>query len=390
MVKGRKVYLDYAATTPVDPRVVAEMMPYLSKEFGNTESLHEWGERQRDVLERSRADIAKLIGAGDDEVVFTASATESNNLALKGTMTANRQRGNHLVISEIEHDCVLNSARWLEKEGYRVSRVGVDRHGLVDMEKLQKLVGPETVMVSIIHGNNEIGVIQDIEKIGSWCRERGVYFHTDASQSFGKKLIDVEKMKIDLLTASSHKIYGPKGAAILYVRKGVRLEPIIHGGGQEGGLRSGTVNVAAIAGMAAAAKLAYKEREEEETRISKLRDKLIYGILDNISGTQLNGPAERRLSNNANISFEYVEGESLALELSGRGVACSTGSACSSRSLEPSHVLLALGLDHKMAHGSLRFSLGRWTTKEDIDYVLQVLPEVVEKFRIISPFKKDE
>lgn len=385
-MKRRKVYLDYAATTPVDARVLKVMQPYFDRYYGNTMSLHQDGIKSADGVEEAREIIAKFLNAKSEEIVFTGSATESNNLALKGVAEANPNR-KKIIISTIEHDCVRNSAIWLRGRGYKLVMVPVDKKGFIDFKFLEKEIDSETLIVSIIHGNNEVGTIQDIGRIGKLCRKRGVYFHTDASQSFGKVLIDVEEMNIDLLTASSHKIYGPKGAAVLYVREGVKINPVIHGGGHEGGLRSATVNVPAIVGMGKAVEICQKSLKTENERMKKLREKLIKGILKTIPDCWLNGDKEERLVNNVNISFERVEGESILMELSSRGIICSTGSACSSNSLEPSHVLLAMGLSAPEAHGSLRFSLGRWTSETDIDYVLKVLPLVIKKIRRISPFK---
>jgi len=386
-MKKREVYLDYAATTPVDPRVVKAMEPYFNQKFGNTMSLHSSGYKVSEAVEKSREIIAKALKAEDsEEIVFTGSATESNNLALKGLAEANPEK-KKIIISAIEHDCVRNSAFWLRRQGYKVMILPVDKKGKVKMEDLKKEIDKDTLLVSIIHGSNEVGTIQDIGRIGEVCRKAGVYFHTDASQSFGKIKIDVKAMKIDLLTASSHKIYGPKGVAILYVRDGIKINPILHGGGHEGGLRSSTANVGAIVGMGRAVEICDREREKENKRLAGLRDKLISGILNSVDNCWLNGEEKERLPNNVNISFEKVEGESLLMELSNRGIMCSTGSACSSNSLEPSHVLLAMGLNAPEAHGSLRFSLGRWTKEADINYVLEVLPIVIKKIRRISPFK---
>ncbi|HWS49032.1 MAG TPA: cysteine desulfurase family protein [Candidatus Methanoperedens sp.] len=385
-MKKQKIYLDYAATTPVDPRVVKVMMPYFNQNYGNSMSLHEYGFKSSEAVERSRTIIAKALNASDDEIVFTGSATESNNLALKGLVEANPNK-RKLIISSIEHDCVRNSAIWLRGKGYKVVMLSVDKKGFVDFEELKMEIDDDTLVVSIIHGSNEMGTIQDIKKIGELCRDRGVYFHTDASQSFGKVVIDVKDMKIDLLTASSHKIYGPKGVAILYVRDGIKINPIMHGGGHEGNLRSSTVNVPAIVGMGKAVELCVKNMKAENERLTKLRDKLIKGILSTINDCWLNGDEKRRLSNNVNISFERVEGESILMELSNRGIMCSTGSACSSNNLEPSHVLLAMGLSSPEAHGSLRFSLGRYTTESEINYMLKTLPVVLKKMRKMSPFK---
>jgi len=385
-MKKRKVYLDYAATTPVDSRVVKIMLPYFSLYYGNTMSLHSEGIKTSEAVERARGIMAKALNAKNEEIVFTGSATESNNLALKGLAEANPEK-KKIIISSIEHDCVRNSAIWLRAKGYKVVMLPVDKKGKIDFEALKKEIDETTLLVSIIHGSNEVGTIQNIGKIGELCRERGVYFHTDASQSFGKVPIDVKAMKIDLLTASSHKIYGPKGVAILYVREGVKINPIMHGGGHEGGLRSSTVNVPAIVGMGKAVEIMEKSKAEN-LKIKKLRDKLIRGVLKTIPDCWLNGNEKDRLNNNANFSFERVEGESLLMELSNRGISVSTGSACSSNNLAPSHVLLAMGLTPAQAHGSLRFSLGRGTSEADINYVLKVLLIVVKKIRKMSPFKK--
>jgi cysteine desulfurase len=385
--KIKRIYLDYAATTPVDPRVLKAMEPYFSEKFGNTMSLHSFGQEAKTALEESREIVADLMGAKPSEVIFTSSATESNNLALKGVAFANRKKGNHIIISSIEHSCIMESAKWLEQQGFEITRLKVDKYGLVDPEDVKKAIKKETILVSIMHANNEIGTIEPIEEIGKICKERGVYFHTDAAQSFGKIPINVSKMNIDLMTVSSHKMYGPKGAAALFVREGTKIEPILHGGGHEVGLRSSTVNVAAIVGFAEACKICKKEMEKEAKRLTKLRDKLIKGVLEKIPGSHLNGHPTKRLPNNANFWFEGVEGESIVIQLDLLGIAASTGSACSSEKLEPSHVLLAIGLRPEQAHGSLRLSLGRWTKEKEIDYVLKVLPKVIDKLRKISPIK---
>lgn len=385
----KKIYFDYAATTPVDPRVLKAMAPYFSKKFGNTMSLHGFGREASQVVEKSRKIIADFINAKLEEIYFTSSATESNNLALKGVAFANKYRKKHLIVSRIEHDCVLESSRWLKNQGFEVDYLSVDKYGLVNIDELKKLIKKETVLVSVIHGNNEIGTVQDIKMIGKICHTQNVYFHTDASQSLGKVPIDVKEMNIDLLTASSHKIYGPKGAACLYVRSGVIIEAIIHGGGHEKGLRSSTSNVAAIVGFAKAVEILKNEGATETKKLEKLRNFLIEKILKNIKGTKLNGHLTKRLSNNVNISFSGIEGESMVLELDYQGVAVSTGSACSSRTLKPSHVLTAIGLSHQLAHGSLRISFGRWTTKAEIDKTVQILSKVVNKLRKISPIAYD-
>jgi len=380
--------LDYAATTPVDPRVLKAMLPYFSVKFGNTMSLHSFGQEAKAALEESRAIVADLINAKPNEIIFTSSATESNNLALKGVAFANKNKGRHIIISQIEHACVRETAKWLETQGFEVTRIKVDEYGLVSSEDVKKAIKKETILVSIIHASNEIGTIQPIEEIGRICKERGVYFHTDAVQSLGKIPIDVTKMNIDLLTASSHKMYGPKGAACLFVREGVKIEPILHGGGHEFGLRSSTVNVAAIVGFAKACEICKKEMKKEAERLTKLRDKLIKGVLEKIPGSRLNGHPKMRLPNNANFSFKGVEGEAIVIQLDLLGIAGSTGSACASAKLEPSPILLAIGLKPEQAHGSLRLTLGRWTKEKDIEYVLKVLPKVIKNLRKISPFKK--
>lgn len=363
-------------------------------------SLHSFGQEAKEALEESREVVASFIGARPGEIIFTGSATESNNLALKGIALANKEKGKHIIISPIEHPCVMESAIWLENQGFEITRLKVDKYGQVFPEDVEKAIRKDTILVSIMHANNEIGTIEPIEEIGKVIKSKilnlktKIYFHTDAAQSFGKIPINVDKMNIDLLTASSHKMYGPKGAALLFVREGTKITPLLHGGGHEKGLRSSTVNVAAIVGFAEAVKIAKKEMEKEGKRLTKLRDKLIKGVFKKIPGSYLNGPPaqaghhKKRLQNNANFWFKFIEGESMVIQLDLLGVAASTGSACSSEKLEPSHVLLAIGLKPQEAHGSLRLSLGRWTTEKEINYVLEILPQVIKKLREISPFKK--
>jgi len=392
----KKVYFDYAATTPVDPRVAKAMEPYIKGKFGNTMSLHGFGQEAKLALEKNREKVSQLICAKPNEIIFTGSATESNNLALKGVALArrslgeggfaNKDKGIHIIISQIEHPCVAESAEWLEKQGFEITRLPVDKYGLVNPLDVEKAIKKETILVSIIHGSNEIGTIQPIEEIGKICREKNIYFHTDASQSFGKIPIDVNKMNIDLLTASGHKIYGPKGSALLFIRNGVKIEPILHGGGQERGLRSSTINLPEIVGFAKACEICEKGMKKEADRLEKLRNILIKGVLK-IKESYLNGHPEQRLPNIINFRFSFIEGESLAIQLDLKGIAVSTGSACSSIKLEPSPILLAIGLSPQEAHGSLRISLGRWTTKKEIDYLISVLPGIVENLRKISPFK---
>ncbi len=390
----KQIYFDYAATTPVDPRVKKAMEPFFKEKFGNTMSIHSFGQEAKIALEKSRETVAGLINAKPNEVIFTGSATESNNFVLKGSAFAKASADKHIIISQIEHPCIIETANWLEKQRVKVTRIKVDKNGLVNPLDIKKAIRRDTILVSIIHASNEIGTIQPIEKIGKICRSKRVYFHTDAVQSFGKIPIDVDKMNIDLLTASSHKIYGPKGAACLFIKEGVKIEPILHGGGQEMGLRGSTVNVPAIVGFAKACEICKKEMRKETQRLIKLRDKLTKGILQ-IKDSHLVGPPcgeaghpEKRLPNIANFWFSFIEGESLVIRLDLKGIAVSTGSACSSAKLEPSHVLLAIGLKPQQAHSSLRISLGRWTTEKEIDYLIKVLPNIVKNLRRISPYGK--
>lgn len=388
----KKIYLDYAAATPVDPRVAKKITADLPEIFANTMSFHGFGQSAREVMEQSREVIAEIIGSKNREIIFTGSATESNNLALKGVAFAGRSRnkGNHIIISSVEHSCVMESARWLEGLGFSVTRLPVDKYGEVNPQDVAAAIKPETLLVSVMHANNEIGTIEPIEEIGNICREKGVYFHTDAAQTFGKIPVRVDKLNVDLLTASSQKIYGPKGAALLYVREGVNIQPVIHGGGQEFGLRSGTSNVPAIYGFAQAASIASREMARESRHLRALRDRLEKGILKTVEGSHLNGHPKKRLPNITNIWFEFVEGESMIIQLDLHGIAASTGSACSSAKLLPSHVLLATGLKPQEAHGSLRLSVGRWTKESDVGYALKILPKIITKLREISPFKKNE
>ena len=382
----KKIYMDYAATTPVDPRVLEAMKPYFSKKYGNASSLHSFGQESKKAIDEARQKVAELINANSNNIIFTSCATEANNFAIKGIAYANKNKGNHIITSQIEHHAVLHPCQWLEKQGFKVTYLPVNKYGLVDLNELEKAIRKETILVSIMHANNEIGTIEPIEEIGKICQERGIYFHTDAVQSFGKIEINVEKMNIDLLSASAHKLYGPKGVGCLYIRNGIKIDSLLHGGSQEFNLRAGTENVAGIVGFGKASEIAKKEMKSEEKRLAALRDKLIRNVLK-IENSYLNGHPTKRLPNNTNFWFKFIEGESLVMRLNAKGIAASTGSACSSRSLEPSHVLLAIGLKHEEAHGSLRLTLGRWSTEEDVDYVSSVLPEIVEKLRKISPFK---
>ncbi|MGD2066729.1 MAG: cysteine desulfurase family protein [Candidatus Bathyarchaeota archaeon] len=382
-----KVYMDYAATTPADPRVVEVMKPYFSEKFGNSVSLHKKGREAKEAVDESRKTVASLMNAQPEELIFMGSATEAANMTLKGIAYANRKKGKHIVTSKIEHHCILEPALWLEKQGFEVTRLSVDKFGAVDLTELENVIRKDTILVSVMHANNEIGTIQDIEKIGKICKEKGVYFHSDAAQSFGKIPIDVKKMNIDLLSVSSHKMYGPKGVGGLYIRKGTKIEPLLHGGGHEFKKRSSTVNVAGVVGFAEAARIQKKEMASDAQKQTLIRDRIINEILK-LEDAHLTGHPTKRLPNNASFWFAYIEGESLLLQLDMNDIYASTGSACSSTSLEASHVLLALGLKPQKAHGSLRLSIGKYTTKEEVDYVLEVVPKSVERLRQISPFKK--
>ncbi|MBU0758111.1 MAG: cysteine desulfurase NifS [Nanoarchaeota archaeon] len=379
-----QIYLDNGATTKLAKEVKKAMEPYLDEMYGNASSLHKWGREARKAIEKSRETIAKSINADAGEIIFTSGGTESNNLAIKGAAFAQKDGKNHLIISKIEHDCVLNSSKWLEKQGFSVTYLDVDKYGIVNPKELQNAITDKTFLVSIMHANNEIGTILPIEKYGKICREKGVLFHTDACQSFTKVPIDVKVMNIDLMTLNAHKIHGPKGVGALYIRNGVKLIPWQHGGGHEFGKRSGTENVSGIVGFAESVNLLTKE---EKDKMTELRDYLTAELLK-LPETHLNGHPKERLSNNVNISFHFIEGESLLMHLDMRGIAVSTGSACSSHSLEPSHVLLAIGLKHEVAHGSIRFTLSRYTTKEEIDYTIKQVNEVVGILREMSPMKK--
>jgi cysteine desulfurase len=363
------------------------MKPYSLRMYGNTMSLHSWGRAAKEALEDSRTTVASFLKATPKEVIFTGSATEANNTAVKGVAFANKEKGRHIVISSIEHDSVLETARWLEKQGFEITYLPVDNYGLVKLNKLEEEIRKDTLLVSIVHANNEIGVIQDAEQIGKICRERNVLFHSDAAQSCGKIPIDVKKMDADLLTVSAHKMYGPKGVGALYIKEGTKMEPWLQGGGHEFGLRSATVNVAGIVGFAEAVNIQKKEMNSDAKTQIKFRDKLIKETVK-INNSHLNGHPMKRLPNNANFWFAFIEGESLVMQLDMEGIAASTGSACSSESSEPSHVLLAIGLKPQEAYGSLRLTLGKYTTDEEVGYALDVLPQAVDRLRRISPFNK--
>ncbi len=385
----KKIYLDYAATTPTDPEVVKAMLPYFTDRFGNPSSIHSFGQEGKAAIEKAREKIASFLGAKQEEIIFTSGGTESDNFAIKGAAYANRNKGNHIITSSIEHPAVIESCRFLEKIGFMVSYLPVNKDGLLDPKTVKKAITDKTILISIMHASNEIGTIQPIMEIGKIAKEKGTFFHTDAVQTFGHLPINVDELNVDLLSISSHKIYGPKGIGALYIRKGARVTSFMHGGEQERKRRASTENVPAIVGFGKAVEIAERTMDDEVKALSVLRDKLIKGIFEKIEHVRLNGHYTRRLPNNVNISIESVEGESLLLNLDMEGIAASTGSACSSSSLKASHVLLALGLSHELAHASLRFTLGRHTKEKDIDFVLDVLPKIVEKLRSMSPLWKN-
>ena len=393
----KNVYLDYAATTPMDPKVIKEIEKHYRETFGNASSLHTVGQTSRKILEESREIIASLINADKDDIFFTSSGTESDNLAIKGVAFKNKNRGNHIITSSIEHHAVQHTCQYLEKQGFRVSYLPVDEYGLINLKELEETITDKTILISIMFANNEIGTIEPVKEIGEIATKHDTIFHTDAVQAIGKVPIDVEEMNIDLLSASAHKLYGPKGVGLLYIRgHGVRkgwgkyVEPLLHGGNHEKGLRSSTENVPGIAGFAKAVELCKQNMKEESEKLIKFREKIIKEITENIEDVHLSGHPTRRLPNNVNLGFRYIEGESIILSLDMEGIAASTGSACSSKSLDPSHVLLAIGQKPEVAHGSLRISMGRFTTEDDINYFLEKLPPIIERLRAMSPLKKGE
>jgi len=379
------VYLDYQSSKPVDPRVIEAMQPYFHNKFGNPSSLHSVGDEATKLLEECRQTIASFINAEKDEIIFTSGATESNNLGLIGFALRNKNKGNHIIISEIEHISIHNIAKYLGKIGFTVSKVPVDQYGRVNPKKVKERITDKTILISVGYANNEIGTIQPISEIGELCREKNIEFHSDAVAAEGLIHLDVKKDNIDLLTLSSNDIYGPKGVGVLYIRKGIRLNPLIIGGGQESGIRSGTENIPGIIGIAKAARIIQNKMDDEVKRFKGYRDRLIKNILEKIPRSYLNGHATERLPNNAHFRFDGIEGESLLLSLNDKGISTSTGSACSSKTLEPSHTLIALGLLHEEAHGSLELTCGRFNKEDDIDAVLSALPQVVDRLRKLSP-----
>jgi len=383
--------MDYQAGAPTDPRVIEAMIPYFTETFGNPSSPHQFGQEARTAIDHARSNVAELIGAKRaGEIIFTSGGTESNNLAIRGVAHRNREKGDHIITTKIEHMSVINTCKSLQKEGFKVTSIPVNKYGIVDIERLKNEINERTVLISVMYANGEIGTIEPIREIGSICHDRKIYFHVDAVAAAGKVPIDVERENIDLLSISSNDMYGPKGVGALYIREGTRIVPVTFGGGQEKGLRSGSENIPGIVGMGKAAEIAKNEMYSESNRMVKLRDRLIKNILNNTPHSYLNGHPTERLPNNVNIRFSYIEGESLILSLDMEGVAVSSGSACTSKTLEPSHVLLAIGLAHEEAHGSLLFSLGRQNSKEDVDYVSGILPNIVKRLRAMSPLTPKE
>ncbi len=376
--------MDHSATTPVAPKVLEAMLPYFSEKFGNASSLHSFGLEAKEALEESREKVAGLLGAKPEEIIFTSGGTESDNLALKGIARKNRENGKHIITTGIEHPAILECCRKLEKEGFLVTYLPVTSEGLVELATLESAIRSDTILISVMHANNEVGTIQPLEEIGRLAAEKDIYLHTDAVQSVGKIPTDVNALGVDLLSLSAHKLYGPKGVGALYIRKGTKLESIIQGGGHERGLRSGTENIAGIVGLAKAVELSSETMNAEAERLTDLRDRLAELVLGRVKEAWINGTMKRRLPGNLNFGFRYVEGESLLLFLDSKGINVSTGSACSSHKLEPSHVLLSLGLKPEECHGSLRVTLGRSNTMEEVDYVAEGIAEAVERFRGIS------
>jgi cysteine desulfurase len=382
----KRIYMDHSATTPVAPEVLEAMLPFFSEKFGNASSLHSIGLEAREALEESREKVAGLLGANPEEIIFTSGGTESDNLALKGIANKSREKGlgNHIITTSVEHPAILETCRKMEAQGFEVTYLPVTKEGLVDLGNLESAIRKDTILISVMHANNEIGTIQPLEEIGKIAKEKDIYFHTDAVQTAGKIPIDVQKMRLDLLSISAHKLYGPKGVVALFIRKGTRLDSIIQGGGHERNMRSGTENIPGIVGLAKAAELAVQDMASEANRLASLRDKLAKLVLDNVKDAWINGTMTKRLPSNLNFGFRYVEGESLLLFLDSKGIEVSTGSACSSHKLEPSHVLMALGLQPEECHGSLRITMGRSNTEEDVDYVAKSIIEAVQRFRDIS------
>lgn len=382
---GKYIYMDNASTTPVKKEVLDEMLPYFQENYGNPSSVYSLGSKSKNAVEISREKVAKAIAANPREIYFTAGGSEADNWAIKGIAYRNKEKGNHIITSKIEHQGVLNTCNYLEEKGFKVTYLNVDEYGLVNIDELKKAITEETILITIMFANNEIGTIQPIKEIGEIAKKKNIYFHTDAVQAIGNIEIDVDDLNIDLLSMSAHKFNGPKGIGALYIRSGVKIDPLIIGGGQERNRRAGTENVPGIVGMGKAIELAYENFEEKNEKLIKLRERLIKGIFDNIDYVRLNGHPTKRLPGNVNVCFEFIEGESLLLSLDMENIAGSSGSACTSGTLDPSHVLLAIGLPHEIAHGSLRLTLSEDNTEKEIDYVIEKLVEIVDRLRKMSP-----
>lgn len=385
-----RAYFDYAATTPVDPAVIEVMRPYFQNIYGNPSSIHSFGQEARAGVESARETMAKGLGANPEEIIFTSGGTEADNFALYGVLWANSSKGNHIVTTKIEHHAILDPAKFLEKLGYQVTYVPVDKFGMVDPQDVAKSLTDKTVLVSVMHANNEIGTLQPVAEIGKIVKGKGIYFHTDAVQTVGHVPVNVDELQVDLLSLAGHKFYGPKGVGCLYVRKGTKIFPFIRGGGQERRRRASTENVPGIVGMAKAFEICGQKMEEEASQQIRLRDKLIAELPRRIDRIYLNGHPQKRLPNNVNFSIEFIEGESMLLNLDSQGFAASTGSACTSGDLEPSHVLLAIGRPHELCHGSIRLTIGRFTKEEEIDRFLDVFPKIVKKLRSMSPLYEEK
>lgn len=385
----KRIYVDYSATTPLKKEVLDEMMPYMTEHFGNASSIYAEGRESKKAIETAREQVAKAIGADSKEIYFTGSGSEADNWAIKGAAYAMKNKGNHIITSAVEHHAVLHTCKALEKEGFEVTYLPVDENGMVSPKAVLDAITDKTVLITIMFANNEIGTVMPISEIGKIAREKGIIFHTDAVQAIGMEIIDVQEMNIDMLSLTAHKFYGPKGAGALYMRKGVNIKRLIEGGAQERNKRAGTENVAAIVGLGKAIEIATADIDGKCEKLRSLRDAYINRVLTEIPFTRLNGDRDRRLSSNANISFEFIEGESLLLMLDMKGISASSGSACTSGSLDPSHVLLAIGLKHEIAHGSLRVTFGEGNTMEDVNYIVDSLVEIVGRLRIMSPLYED-
>ena len=380
-----RIYFDHNATTPVLDEVFEAMVPFLKEQWGNPSSIHWAGRGTRKAVEDARERVAALLNCAPLELIFTSSGTEGDNHAIKGLAYAQKNKGNHIITTKVEHPAVLSTCKHLQKEGFEVTYLDVDKDGLLDLEELTKAITPKTILISVMFANNETGVIFPIKEIGRIAKEKGVAFHTDAVQAAGKIKIDVQDLNVDLMTISGHKLYAPKGVGALFIKRGTRLVPLIHGGHQERNRRGGTENVAGIVAMGKAAEIAMRDMDKEIEHLQVLKERLEKGIADRVPHIKVNGHADKRLPNTSNISFEFVEGESLLLNLDMKGIAASSGSACTSGSLEPSHVLVSMGLTHELSHGSVRFSLGKSNTIEEIDYLLEIMPPIVERMRSMSP-----